>query len=1267
MKTQSNLLFGLVALQNGAVDADRLAETCAEWSVDRSVDLPERLVKAGCLTIEQKTQIEGLVEAELNRHGGDPDVTLAANVDGRFLEAIRAARGAGDAELAELAETMAPGGIEVISSLGPGESEANDRYTRTHLHAKGGMGQVWVARDGSLGRQIALKELRPDQSGNATICSRFVYEARVTAQLEHPGIVPVYEMGGGSVPYYTMRFVKGRTLGEATRAYHKDRVAGTADPVGLVNLVSAFVGVCHAIAYAHSKGVIHRDLKGQNVMVGDFGEVIVLDWGLAKQVGSIGHPEGEAHVESFRIGSPGQAAGDTVAATIAGSEAESPDDAQGLGDPGAHLEWGSGAGPEATMQGQLLGTPGYMAPEQAEGRVDLVDQRTDVYGLGAVLYEILTGEPPFSGKKTTEILQKVRQELPRSPRELNTSLHPALQAICLKALAKRRDERYATAIDLAQDVQRFLADEPVQACPETWSQQVIRWARRHRTAVATAAGLLITTTIALGIGTVLVARERNEAKVQGKQARQAVDDMYTKVAENWLEDRLDPLQKEFLEKTLAHYETFTGLAAREPAVQLEHGKAYQRMGDIHRKLGRLDQANDAFRRALELLEPLHTATPADDAVTRALGLTRTRLGDLLVRRGQNDQADPLYRQAADLQRTLAAAPGAAVEDQWLLARTLKSQADLMRRRGEFAGARPVYHQAIDVLEKASAAAPAQSDVRNDLALTEDALGLLLLELGDSKPAEEAFRRALALLEPLIAEFPTVPRFREALAKATNSLGMIEQGDGRWADGEAHYRRELAEADRLAQDFPDRPEFRREVARACGNLGGLLSEQSRGSEAEPILRRGITLNRDLAALQPTDAQIRLDLARCRNNLGCLLLERGGADLAIAEFQQARELSAELVRQFPDAPRYRFNLAGDLRNLGRAYEAAGRNEAEASFRESLKISEPLTAKFPENVDYQIELNRCLNGLAGLLASAKRADEAEPLYLRALAAVDHKDQARATPQLLREQADVLTNMGEFRREAKRPGAEESLRRAISISEQLTARKPATRADRQRLAIAQNNLAEVLENTGRSTEAGEHFVRAIDGFESLARDMPKAPDTRNYLGYVYEQQGKLLAKTNQAEKAKLALEQAVKHQRQAIKLTDGKVETYRRMLAGHLSALAEVCLKIRSYDEAYRASLEIPKGDPGSGEAMFDAARLLARCMLQASGDAKLDKTVREDLDRKCMGRIVVLLRDTIDIDPKLLERIKADSSLSGILSRPEFKGWLGNLAEVTPRPGT
>src|SRR5262249_33274867 len=166
--------------------------------------------------------------------------------------------------------------------------DSRDRYTLNRLHAQGGIGQVWLARDPVLGRDVALKELRPDRADNPLIETRFVHEAQVTGQLEHPGIVPVYELAGKTgdgMLYYTMRFIRGRTLSEAVRVYHETCRAGRLAPLDQLALVNAFVNVCQAVAFAHSKGVIHRDLKGQNVVVGDFGEVVLLDWGLAKVLG----------------------------------------------------------------------------------------------------------------------------------------------------------------------------------------------------------------------------------------------------------------------------------------------------------------------------------------------------------------------------------------------------------------------------------------------------------------------------------------------------------------------------------------------------------------------------------------------------------------------------------------------------------------------------------------------------------------------------------------------------------------------------------------------------------------------------------------------------------------------------------------------------------------------------------------------------------------------------------------------------------------------
>ncbi len=233
-------------------------------------------------------------------------------------------------------------------------TEGRWRYRLISVHAQGGLGRVWLARDEALNREVALKEILPDKSQHEEAYRRFVKEAQITGQLEHPNIVPVYELGdqpqdGG--PFYSMRFVRGQTLRDAIAEYHQRRLDGKADPLQFRRLLGAFASVCQAIAYAHSRGVLHRDLKSANVVLGAFGEVIVLDWGLAKLAET-------ADSEFSAVGISEEAKAD------------------------------------ATRAGAKFGTPSFMAPEQAEGRGDRIDDRTDVYGLGGILFEILTGRAP---------------------------------------------------------------------------------------------------------------------------------------------------------------------------------------------------------------------------------------------------------------------------------------------------------------------------------------------------------------------------------------------------------------------------------------------------------------------------------------------------------------------------------------------------------------------------------------------------------------------------------------------------------------------------------------------------------------------------------------------------------------------------------------------------------------------------------------------------------------------------------------------------------
>jgi eukaryotic-like serine/threonine-protein kinase len=1297
MDTERNLLFGVVAFQNGAVDADRLAETCAAWVEEPSQTLANLFVDRGLMTDEQRTELEKVVEHELDAHGGDPQATLAATMDARSLVAIRDAAGVSKALKAQFnLSPQAQNGHVVLGTLSPGE-ESRERYTLTHLHAKGGMGRVWLARDGALGRQIALKELRPDQTDNSIVCSRFLYEAKITAQLEHPGIVPVYELGEGDVPYYTMRFVRGRTLNEAIRAYHKKRAAGEADSVGKVELLTAFVNVCHAVAYAHSRGIIHRDLKGQNVVLGDFGEVMVLDWGLAKRVGpdrqmgssmpeaAIADPapgpsilpaldvdpysaatcdtganpdDGVTLPESHDIRSGSGALSNGTAKSYSNSSSNG----SGSQLSGRQANRESGAGPEGTMQGQLLGTPAYMAPEQAQGRHDLVNERTDVYGLGAILYEILTGRPPFIAPKTSEIIRKVCQEAPTPPRQILATIPPGLEGVCMKALRKASSERYVTAAELAQEVQRYLADEPVQAYAEPWTTRVLRWARRHKTMVSAAAALLVTATTALAVSTVLISKEKTEAETQGQQARNAVH-MLTKVADIGFDDQLDPLQKEFLEEALQYYEQFTSRVAHDPGVRLEHGRVYQQMGDIQRKLGRLPESKQAYLKAIDILQPLAEYKGADREPKQALARSRTLLADLSLRDGgDKEQAGTLLEQALASQRFLADSqknPAMTTEDILRLGQTLKCQADLLKLNGKFSDAKRVFTEAINELDRANDVDSKKAEVRNELASAMQDRGFINRELGDLAVAEIDYRRAIDIVEKLVAEFPTAPRHREVLAKAYNNLGWLEQETSRLNDAEAHLRRVVTLTSRLAEDFPEWLEYRRLLARGLNAFGDVLQLQGNIAEAEPVLRRSIEVNAAVAAQSPDDVLVRFQLGVSHHDLGLVLMKQGNPGGALASFHAAKEINEAMTKEFPGKPRYLSNLADNYDSIALALSAEEQSGVDDAFQSATKLYEKLVTTYPESVQYRIRQATSLQNRGAVLAKAGHPEQSVPTYRNALALLDSKAIKVQTVDLLRKKAELLNNLGG---KEQAGGDEDTLRKSIAISEQLAAKESSSAGkDHSNLAIAEYNLADFLVSRSRSPEAGEFFNRSVANFEKLVAAAPKVAEVQHHFGIVLAGQGKWLDQLGKTAEAKSALASAVDHQRQAVTLSKN-APVCRLTLADHLVDLADLNRKLGGYEEAAQLALEVPKTVPSANraQACFDAARTLARLVTQVGTDAKLPEKERDYLTRSCLTRTVVLLRDAIDGNSKLSEQIRVDPDIKVLESRPEFQTLLRTLVD-------
>ena len=379
-----DLLFGLLALQTGLITQAQLVAAFHAWTQARDRPMAGILAEQGALSAPCVTLVEGLVIEHLRRHGNDPERSLAAIGVGRSTRECLAQIGNPDLD-ASLAQ-VGSGSTEhdgedpdctATYSVGTATSDGQ-RFRVLRPHAKGGLGAIFVALDTELRREVALKQILDAHADDEASRCRFLVEAEITGGLEHPGIVPVYGLGtyGDGRPYYAMRFIRGDSLKEAIERFHADAVLRK-DPgqrsLELRKLLRRFTDVCNAIDYAHSRGVLHRDLKPGNVIVGKHGETLVVDWGLAKATGKAEPGSGERT-----------------------------------------LRPSSASGSAETLPGSALGTPAYMSPEQAEGDLERLGPRSDVYSLGATLYCLLTGRPPFEGEDIGEILRRVQAgDIPR--------------------------------------------------------------------------------------------------------------------------------------------------------------------------------------------------------------------------------------------------------------------------------------------------------------------------------------------------------------------------------------------------------------------------------------------------------------------------------------------------------------------------------------------------------------------------------------------------------------------------------------------------------------------------------------------------------------------------------------------------------------------------------------------------------------------------------------------------------------------------------------
>ncbi|MHC4778043.1 MAG: bifunctional serine/threonine-protein kinase/formylglycine-generating enzyme family protein, partial [Planctomycetota bacterium] len=558
MSRESDLLLVALALRDELVTPEQISECGAAWAENPSKSLTDLLVENGYLVEADKAALEVLVEAKSRNHEGDACQTLMAlNVDAATrqsllalplaeddmgtLLALKASQeieggtlldtdGAGSSVVANIRETF---DVQADVDLGHSDEqeilseapaarletdsgkEPKSAFGKHHLIgeiARGGMGAILEARDPDLRRDVAVKVMLPSASANPDVVARFVEEAQVQGQLEHPNVCPVHDIAQGKdgLPYFLMKRVRGKPLSAVIDEYHEG------GDMNLTRLIEIFLKICDAMGFAHSRGVIHRDLKPANVMSGDFGEVLVMDWGLAKIAGREETREKGLTVQTDR--------------------ADGKTDAM------------------LTMDGDVVGTPAYMPPEQADGKVSKMNETSDIYSLGAILYEILAGVPPFSGNPYNIIYKVIEGKVPppseHSPDERPSKRLPTrrrnrgkpkpeqdtkatlrtvpreLEAVVLKAMAKKQSDRYASVKEFRDDILAWTEGRTLQAAEYTSLERAAKWVMRNK---ALSAVLGVVSLAVLVVGGVFwwsaaaqrIAKETGERVAKEEQAKTA--------------------------------------------------------------------------------------------------------------------------------------------------------------------------------------------------------------------------------------------------------------------------------------------------------------------------------------------------------------------------------------------------------------------------------------------------------------------------------------------------------------------------------------------------------------------------------------------------------------------------------------------------------------------------------------------------------------------------------------------------------------------------
>jgi serine/threonine protein kinase/tetratricopeptide (TPR) repeat protein len=741
---------------------------------------------------------------------------------------------------------------------------------------EGGMGLVFVAEQQQpIRRRVALKVIKPGLDTRQVI-ARFEGERQALALMDHENIAKVLDAGAteSGRPYFVMELVKGMPITD----YCDQNQLTPRERLEL------FLPVCAAVQHAHQKGIIHRDLKPCNVLVASHDGtpvVKIIDFGVAKAIG------------------------------------------QQLTDKTVYTQFT-----------QLVGTPLYMSPEQA-GQSSLdIDTRTDIYALGVLLYELLTGTTPFDKGRLSqasyeEIRRIIREEEPPKPstrvstllraetvsanrksdlKRLSQQIRGELDWIVMKALDKDRNRRYETASAFAADLQRYLHDEPVEACPPSAWYRFRKFARRNRVALAMASVVTVALVVllaGLSAGLVLLGRERNSARANFHKAQQAVDDYFTQVSENKLLKSplpgLQPLRKELLETALKYYQGFVEEHPDEPAVRSELARAYFRVGSIQEEVATKADAFQAYQASRDLWERLVHDHPASSEFQHQLAECLRKIGRLQFRDlGRPVEALEALQNAQAIYEQLARAEPRKLDIQSGLARTYADLAYWAGDRRKESEELQFYRRALEIWQRLADADPA---FQSDLGSTAMNIGYGYTRAGKPSEALESFEQARKIFAKLYSDHPRDMALLGELRRVYINIGFVHESlTGQYQEALRAYDQSRLILEQLTRENPAVTEFQILKAGIYGQIGQVLLATKQFDQAKDYCRQAVAILDKIVEADSGNARAQYFRGTIYAELGRAQVQLDRPQEALASCQMAQAILEGLLRIDPDEVEY-----------------------------------------------------------------------------------------------------------------------------------------------------------------------------------------------------------------------------------------------------------------------------------------------------------------------------------------------------------------------------